>query len=89
MIETAGRGREGEKLRQPETPEVGCVVIRTIWFASFGLALVGGLFATKVVSATIPERPAVASDPAAPGIAPLRYASIKPDQPAVSRTAFR
>jgi hypothetical protein len=72
LIETAGRGREDGKSKA-ETLERGVRnVIRTIWFASFGVALVGGLFATKVVSATVLERPVVAGDPAAPGIALLR-----------------
>jgi hypothetical protein len=57
-------------------------VIRTIWFASFGLALVGGLFATKVMSAPIAERPTLASP--SPEIAP-RDALTKSDQAAVNR----
>jgi len=60
-------------------------VIRTIWLASFGLALVGGLFATKVMSTPIAERPTVAGDTAATGMALLRDALIKSDQTAVSR----
>jgi hypothetical protein len=59
-------------------------VIRTIWFASFGIALVGGLVATKVMSAPIAERPAVAGGPS-PEIAALREALTKSDQTAVSR----
>jgi len=39
-------------------------LIRTVWLASFGLALLGALFAVKVASAPIPE-PAAAD---APGI---------------------
>jgi hypothetical protein len=58
-------------------------VIRTIWFASFDLALVGGLFATKVMSAPIAERPAVDRGPF-PKIAALRDALTKSDQTAVS-----
>jgi hypothetical protein len=58
-------------------------VIRTIWFASFGLALVGGLFATQVMSSPIAERPTVASGPSRE-IA-LRDALTKSDQAAASR----
>jgi hypothetical protein len=59
-------------------------VIRTIWFASFGVALVGGLFATKVMSAPIAERPAIAGG-LSPEIAALRDALTKSDQTEVSR----
>ena len=86
LIEPADCGREDEKSRQPETLEVGVRdVIRTIWLASFGLALVGGLFATKVMPAPLAEGPTVAGGPAAPGSVLLRDASIKSDQAAVSR----
>jgi hypothetical protein len=52
LIETAGHSREGGNHGSPRRSKAGCET--TIWFASLGLALVGGLFATKVVSATIP-----------------------------------
>ena len=42
---------------------MGLELIRTIWFATFGLALLGGLFATKVVFAPPSDRSAVASHP--------------------------
>ena len=60
-------------------------MIRTVWLASFGLALLGGLFATKVVSAPVPERLTVAGGPTFPGIAVLRETLTKPDKTAVSR----
>jgi hypothetical protein len=41
--------------------EVGLELIRTIWFATFGLALLGGLFVTKVVFAPPSDRSVVAS----------------------------
>ena len=55
-------------------------VIRTIWFASVGLALVGGLFAMKVVSTRISERQAIAGAPTAPGTALLRDANLTSPQ---------
>jgi hypothetical protein len=64
-------------------------VIRTIWFASFGLALVGASLVTKVVSAMVPEQLVMAVDPPSPRTALLRYTSTKPDQTAASRTALR
>ena len=66
----------------PRRSKAGCET--TIWFASLGLVLVGGLFATKVVSATIPERPTAVGGPTAPGIALLRDTLTKPDKTAVS-----
>ena len=59
---------------------------RTIWLASFGLALIGGLFATKVMSGPIAERPAVAGGPSAPGIVLPGDALIDSDQTAVNRS---
>ena len=44
---------------------MGLELIRTIWFATFSLALLGGLFATKVVFALPSDRSAVANLPAA------------------------
>jgi hypothetical protein len=61
-------------------------VIRTIWFASFGLALVAGLLAAKVVSsAPIPERPAVAGSSTVPAIAVFHATLIKPNKTLVSQ----
>jgi hypothetical protein len=39
---------------------VGIEFIRTIWFATFGLALLGGLFTTHVVFAPSADRSAAA-----------------------------
>jgi hypothetical protein len=44
-------------------------VIRTVWFASFSLALLGGLFVAKVISAHVSQRPAGLNRTAAPEIA--------------------
>jgi len=44
-------------------------VIRTIWFASFGLALLGGLLVAKVISAQVSQRPAELDRAAVPEIA--------------------
>jgi hypothetical protein len=63
-------------------------VIRTIWLASFGLALLGALFAVKVTSAPIPE--ATAFD--GPGIrktALLGDACSSPDRPACAAAERR
>ncbi|MDE2332425.1 MAG: hypothetical protein KGK16_16815 [Bradyrhizobium sp.] len=40
-------------------------MIRTIWLATFSLALLGALFVTKVVFAPLSGRPAVADLPSA------------------------
>ena len=82
LIEAAGRGRDDWP---PEDTRSGVRdLIRTIWLASFGLALLDGLFATKVVSAPIPERPTVAGGPTVPGTALLRDTLTRPDKTAVS-----
>lgn len=53
---------------------MGLELIRTIWFATFGLALLGGLFATKVVFAPPSDRYAVVDLPlAAENGSALRY----------------
>lgn len=44
-------------------------MIRTIWFASFGLALLGGLFVAKVISVHVSQRPAGLDRTVAPEIA--------------------
>ena len=53
---------------------MGFELIRTIWIATFGLALLNGLFATKVAFAPPSDRVAVASLPvAAENGSTLRY----------------
>jgi hypothetical protein len=53
---------------------VGLELIRTIWFATLGLALLGGLFATKVVFAPPSDRSVVANHAvAAENGSALRY----------------
>jgi hypothetical protein len=59
-------------------------LIRTIWLASFGLALIGGLFATKIASAPVSERPAATGGVTVPGITVLRETRAKPDKIVVS-----
>jgi hypothetical protein len=56
LIEIAGLGCE-DGIPAAETLEVGSRLDQNNLLASFALALLGGLFATKVVSAPIPERP--------------------------------
>jgi hypothetical protein len=65
LIECVDRRGENGIAGHAGVVEVGLELIRTIWFATFGLALLGGLFATKVVFAPPSDRSAVASLPAA------------------------
>ena len=63
-------------------------MIRTIWFASLGLALVVGLFAAKVVSAPITERSTVAGG-TVPAIVVLRATLTKPNKTLVASAERR
>ena len=58
-------------------------MIRTIWFASLGLALVVGLFAAKVVSAPITEPP-IAAGGTVPQMTVLRAKLTKPGKTIVA-----
>lgn len=74
LIECVDRRRENGIAGQAGAVEVGLELIRTIWFATFGLALLGGLFATKVVFAPPSDRYAVVDLPlAAENGSALRY----------------
>jgi hypothetical protein len=77
-----------ENATPAETIEVGSHMIRTIWFASLGLALVVGLLAAKVVSAPITERP-VAGDGTVPARAVFRATLTKPNKTLVASAEHR
>jgi hypothetical protein len=63
--------------------------IRTVWFASLGLALLGGLIATKIVSAPVSERPAIVDRQTVPQMATLPNALTNSGKSAVHIAELR